>query len=306
MLRFAALLAALLLVSSACADSAASPRTTPDETRTPSATPDPTEEPTPTEPSTPEPTPTETPTPTPMPEARFDQLEHDDVLVVVTDDLVVRSEPEVSDASRIHEVMLQAGDLVRYRDGPVRGSGFEWIEGEVVDPARPDGRLTGWIAVGDNERDEMWLAVPRQEGDGWRLLGMGREGMPFSIGVATTTAEYQAEWAEAVGSDEPPPVDFEAEIVVRFTHAVPSTCPDRDLHGIGVDRDDRIVYSAVSMPIVSEGGTGCTTDATPWAYIVAVEREIIPSGEVTVRLERGFLACPDCGRDAEQATIEMP
>lgn len=95
------------------------------------------------------------------------------MLIVVTDDLVVRSSPDVSDESEIHDLVLEPGDTVAYRAGPRAGSGFEWIEGEVIDPRQPDGRLTGWIATGDNDSDELWLAIPREEGEGWRLLGTG-------------------------------------------------------------------------------------------------------------------------------------
>lgn len=308
MIHFAAPLVIATLLLTGCADATSSPPATTDPTSTPSPTPaatpgetqEPTDEPRPT------PTPTPEPTPEPVSEARFDSLEHDEVLIVVTDNLVVRSEPEVSDDSEIHDVVLEPGDMVWYRDGPRTGSGFEWIQGEVLDPTQPDGRLTGWVATGDNDSDELWLAVPRAEGDGWRLLGTGRDGRDYSVGVAMTQAEYEAEWAEAGATDAPPAVDFETELVVRFTHAVSSTCPDMDFHGIGIDADNRVVYSAGSGPIVPEGATGCTTDALPYAFIVAFEREIIPSGEVDVRLERGFVACADCGRDDEQVTIELP
>lgn len=299
-------LAALLLTG--CADSTGSSPAATDPTSTASPTPaatphqthEPTDDPTATPASTPQ------PTPEPVPEARFDSLEPDDVLIVVTDNLVVRSEPEVSDDSEIHDVVLDPGDMVRYRDGPSTGSGFEWIQGEVLDRNQPDGRLTGWVATGDNDREELWLAVPRPEGEGWRLLGTGREGLAHSVGAAMAQTEYEAEWAEAGASDAPPAVDFETEIVVRFTHAVSSTCPDMEFYGIGVDADEGILYSAGSRPIVPEGATGCTTDARPYAFIVAIEREIVPSGQVDVRLERGFIACADCGRDDEQVTIELP
>jgi hypothetical protein len=302
MTRLIAALSALALLIVACAEPDPTPGPgdqptpgvpTPTEDETP--TPEPTEE------VTPEPTPD--PTPTPAPEARFDTLEEGDVMVVVTDDLVVRSAPEISDASEIHERVLQPGDVVWYRDGPAEGSGHEWIEGDVIDPSEPDNRLTGWIAVADDETGEAWLMRLRPEGEGWRLLGEGAEGMAYTIGVALDQADYEAEWSTAEAGGEPPQVDFESELVVRFTHVVSSTCTYTELYGVAVDLDEGMVFSAASGPRPSEEVSEfdefvCTLDARPYAFLVAIEREVVPSGEVRFQLDRRMA-------DA-QVTIELP
>ncbi len=125
--------------------------------------------------------------------------------------------------------------------------------------------------------------------------------------MATASEELPALWSDAGIEDPLPSVNFEREVVVRYTHAVSGTCPDIELEGIGVDSDARIVYSVVvipSSPLFE--GRACTSDAQPHSFVVAVERDRLPSGEVHFRLQRGFIACPDCGRESEQATVTLP
>lgn len=264
----------------------------PSASASPPASPDATESP---EPS---PSPTNEPTETPA------AVEPGDVLVSVTDNLVVRAQPGLD--SQIYEVQLQPGDLLRVTDGPISADGFDWYEGRVLDSSAPDGTRSGWVAVADGDGTP-WLAAVPPEGDGWRLLGQAAAGEPSTVGVATSSDELPTLWADAGIGDAVPTVDFEEEVVVRYTHAVSGTCPEIELEGIGVDEDARIVYSVGVLPSSPLfNGQACTTDAQPHSFVVAVEREGLPSGEVNFRLERGFIACPDCGRESEQVTVTLP
>jgi hypothetical protein len=227
-----------------------------------------------------------------------------DVLVSVTDNLVVRAEPGLD--SEIYEVQLQPGDLLLVNDGPVSVDGFDWYQGRVLDSSAPDGTRTGWVAAADRDGTP-WLASVPPEGDGWRLLGQTAAGEAFTVGVATSADGLPALWADAGIDDPMPTVDFEREVVVRYTHAVSGTCPEIELRGVGVDDEARIVYSVVVLPSSPLfEGQACTADARPHSFVVAVDRDRLPSGEVNFRLERGFIACPDCGRESEQVTVTLP
>jgi hypothetical protein len=61
---------------------------------------------------------------------------------VVTDDLRMRSKPEVSDASGKYEPLLWKGALAWVAEGPIRGSGYDWYRivplGEVDLQYHPD------------------------------------------------------------------------------------------------------------------------------------------------------------------------
>ncbi|MFN2419055.1 MAG: hypothetical protein ABR593_09050 [Candidatus Limnocylindria bacterium] len=251
-----------------------------------------------------EPEPTEEPSPTTEPSPTPAAVQPGDVLVAVTDNLVVRAEPGLE--SEIYEVQLQPGDLLLVTEGAASADGFDWYQGRVLDSSAPDGTRTGWVAAADTDATP-WLASPQAEGDGWRLLGQAAAGEPYTVGVATSADELPALWTGAGIDDPVPSIDFAREVVVRYTHAVSGTCPEIELEGIGVDDDARIVYSVVTLPSSPLfEGRACTSDAQPHSFVVAVERERLPSGDVNFRLQRGFIACPDCGRESEQTTVILP
>ncbi len=79
------------------------------------------------------------------------------IATVVTDDLRVRSRPEVSDASKKLVPLLQHGQDLFVVKGPVAGSGYRWYEVQPVGGARTDpGGPFGWVAVAD-KAGEPWI-----------------------------------------------------------------------------------------------------------------------------------------------------
>jgi hypothetical protein len=82
-------------------------------------------------------------------------IARDSIAVVVTDDLRVRSQPEVSDASKRLTPLLDRGQLVYVVDGPVAGSGYDWYQ------VQPLSRLQelpfGWVAAAE-KGGEVWLS----------------------------------------------------------------------------------------------------------------------------------------------------
>jgi hypothetical protein len=98
----------------------------------------------------PSPSPTLEPTASPTPGAP--QFPQDAVVQVVTDDLRVRSKPEVSDASVKLAPLLDSPQLLFVVDGPVEGSGYTWYE--VAPIGRPDVTVElpfGWVAAADKD-----------------------------------------------------------------------------------------------------------------------------------------------------------
>jgi hypothetical protein len=80
---------------------------------------------------------------------------------VVTDDLRVRTKPQVSDDSIKLEPLLWEGALLFVLDGPVAGSGFDWYlvqpMSEVDLQIHPDPPEYGWVAAAGKD-GEAWLA----------------------------------------------------------------------------------------------------------------------------------------------------
>lgn len=74
------------------------------------------------------------------------------VAKVVTNDLRVRSKPEVSDASKKLEPLLDASTLVYVVKGPVTASGYTWYEVAPLGNAEVTvERPFGWVAIADKD-----------------------------------------------------------------------------------------------------------------------------------------------------------
>jgi len=67
----------------------------------------------------------------------------------VTDDLRVRSKPEVSGSSELLTPLLDNGRQVYVVDGPVPGSGYEWYLVAPVQEAGDEHAPFGWVAGAD-------------------------------------------------------------------------------------------------------------------------------------------------------------
>lgn len=101
----------------------------------------------------PTPTPTLSPAPT-MPGNAF----IGEIVVTVSDNLRVRSEPRVADDSIKYEPLLPLGTELRVLDGPVLGSGYVWYQVQPVDFAELEPPGYGWVAMGGKD-GEPWIAL---------------------------------------------------------------------------------------------------------------------------------------------------
>jgi len=123
----------------------------------PSPTPTPTATAAPTvSPAAPTPSSTASPAPSPSP-AASDPLVGK-VVVTVTDDLVVRSQPWVGDDSAMYRPWLPRGTELRVLDGPAEGSGYTWYKVVTVASGKLDGPRLGWVAMAGKD-GEPWIAL---------------------------------------------------------------------------------------------------------------------------------------------------
>lgn len=137
------------------------------------------------------------------------------------------------------------------------------------------------------------------EGDGWRLLAdEPGAGVPYDTGFARDDVAYEALWAE-IGLDAPrPAVDFGTEVVVWFGPAVSGSCADIRLDGISIDAAEATLFPLIVLP---GGARGCTGDANPHAYVVAVQRTALPGDRFTITLGEGTPPSDCC----PEATTEV-
>ena len=80
------------------------------------------------------------------------------VVVIVSDRLRVRSEPRVSDDSEKYEPVLPLGTELAVLDGPVRASGYTWWKVTPVSFDGLEGPGYGWVAMAGID-GEPWIAV---------------------------------------------------------------------------------------------------------------------------------------------------
>lgn len=139
-------------------------------------------------------------------------------------------------------------------------------------------------------------------GDGWRLLAdePGR-GPVWVADAATSQAQYDHLWQTLGLQGEPPRVDFATEIVLQLSPAVSGSCSEIRLTGLLIY--DGIVRPEIELPASAAGG--CTADANPHTYLLAVARATLPGTRFRVQLEDEL--CPGCdGSDAVDVDLTGP
>lgn len=135
-------------------------------------------------------------------------------------------------------------------------------------------------------------------GDGWRLLAAERTGFSYRTGVATSDAQYERLWARSGVGTERPIVDFDGEIVVWFGAVYGSGCEIR-MDDVVIDRERAVVHGDFVIP----GNPGeCNADANPEAYVVAVERSVLPTGPFSVQLSESD---PPPGAPGERTVVDV-
>lgn len=126
-------------------------------------------------------------------------------------------------------------------------------------------------------------------GEGWRLLGEDESGESYRTGIATTDDQLEQLWAAAGLEGESALVEWDSEIAVWFGAVYGSGCPVR-MDDVVIDGDllhaDLVVPNAVY---------GCPADANPHAFVVAVQRQMLPEGSFRIQLE---------ARDPYPGTVE--
>ena len=143
--RATALIAALLIVA-AC-DSSVAPTPSP-STPAASAAPSPTALASPSTSPSEQPPPASSPDPSAQPQG---DVVPGALAVTVSDRLRVRSQPVVDDASLKYQPLLPAGTQLQVLEGPVEGSGYQWVRVAPVGVTLDGGVGDGWVAIADHD-----------------------------------------------------------------------------------------------------------------------------------------------------------
>ena len=123
------------------------------------------------------------------------------------------------------------------------------------------------------------------EGEGWRLLAaeQGSSSYAFMTGIATTPEQVSDALTTVGLFDRDVDIDLETEVLVWFGEAHGSSCPERRLDDIEVTSGDDPVLRPVIVDPTDP--MACTSDLVgAWAFVVAVDRAVLPAGPFTIRL----------------------
>lgn len=121
-----------------------------------------------------------------------------------------------------------------------------------------------------------------QAGEGWRLLADQDEtGGPYRTGIAADMDAYEALWAAVGLKGDPPAVDFETEVVVWFGAVHGSSCPRLRLDDVVLNAERSLLHAVITRWELG----ACTADAIGHAYVVAVQRAMLPPGGFTIQLQ---------------------
>lgn len=128
------------------------------------------------------------------------------------------------------------------------------------------------------------------EGDGWELVSFTRSGLTYGVAVAENADDVQRMWQTLPFDVPAPQLDFAQRVLIVLGHAVSGSCPEIQFQGLQVEADR--VYGSFTF---DHGQDACTSDANPAAYLLAVDRDVLPD-TFTLSLEREDI-CGGCEED---------
>jgi hypothetical protein len=123
-------------------------------------------------------------------------------------------------------------------------------------------------------------------------------GKTYRTGIAWDGPSLRRLWQRSGLPGDPPPVDLEREVAVWFAHVYGSSCPNQRLDDVVVDHAQALLYPLIVDP---DAPLFCTDDANPFAFVVAVEREKLPTAPFIIQLGPED---PPVGAPRERTVVE--
>lgn len=108
-------------------------------------------------------------------------------------------------------------------------------------------------------------------GLGWELLEFTRSGLTYGVAVAENEADTERMWASLSFDVAAPVVNYNTHVLMVLGHAVSGSCPEIQFQGLSIEPD----RAFGEFTFIHDHG-GCTDDANPAAYLLAVERAALP------------------------------
>ncbi|MFV1969679.1 MAG: hypothetical protein ACC683_01615 [Acidimicrobiia bacterium] len=103
----------------------------------------------------------------------------------------------------------------------------------------------------------------------------------YTTALAADSAEFATMWEELGLIGEVPDVYFATQVVFYFGAVESSGCPLGAVVGLMYSAGEQKIYPDIPV-VVPEGSTGCNEDANRHAVLVAVERDNLPRGALSL------------------------
>jgi hypothetical protein len=124
-----------------------------------------------------------------------------------------------------------------------------------------------------------------------------------TIQVFTSADEFRREWTRTNPGAVVGETSIARPLFVILNPLVSAGCPEITLKGIVFDPAQRLIYAEFFRP--NPGNVTCGDVGGSHTFVVAIDRDALPSGPMKVRLEREFEVCADCGREREQVDVNL-
>jgi hypothetical protein len=135
------------------------------------------------------------------------------------------------------------------------------------------------------------------------LLDRVGGGTPATIAVALGVATYVETWLETFPGQVVHETTMEDPIFVFFHLLVPFTCPEVQIDDLSLDLESGLLYGVFTR--LGQDDPRCGDTGGTHSFVVAVSRAALPTGQLTIRLEREFSVCDQCGREREQVEVHL-
>jgi hypothetical protein len=133
----------------------------------------------------------------------------------------------------------------------------------------------------------------------------GEPAPPDTLEIYTTAPAFQAAWSKRYADQPAPRTTLEHPLFVVFNLLVDAGCPEEAvLDALRLDQSARLLYGVFSRP--SSGKTNCGDIAGSHSFVVAISRDALPAGHLTIRLEHDLTVCSEpCGSELEQTELDI-
>ena len=150
-------------------------------------------------------------------------------------------------------------------------------------------------------RDPSTVPAPGPQPDAganWRLLLAAQgTGEAYRTGIATDERTLSELWETLSVGATIPDVDFETEVAIWFGAVYGSGCENIRLDAVVVEGDT--VHADI---VLVDPPAFCNDDANPFAFVVAVERAVLPVGPFRIQLDADG---PPAGAPEERTYVDV-